>query len=815
MNMKPTYQELIDRISQLEKERGSLISTNKEGGRFDSRYQKMISNIRDVIVIIDKDGVNRYKSPNIYDIFGWRPEELVGKNTFENLHPDCIDDAINFFKTLLKQSNSTGLRQYEYLCKDGSYKWIEINLCNLIHDKDIGGLLGSYHDITNRKKAEKSIIEHEKNIKESKEKLLRSENAYFRLLQNLDSGIVVHAPDTQIIYSNEKASELLGLTINQMMGKSAVDPTWSFIHEDHTLFNLEEYPIAIVLKTKKAIQNMVLGIKKPKINDVVWLLVNAFPEFDKDERLQQVVVTFNDISSRKQVELELIEAKERAEESESVYLKLIGEIPDGVYKSTHEGKFIEVNPAMVELLGYSSKEELLSVDIKEELYFDSSDRESLTLDAIQKELGVFRMRKKDGSEIWVEDHGWYTLDDSSNILYHEGVIRDVTDRIRAEQELLASKKKAEESDRLKSAFLANMSHEIRTPMNGILGFAELLKEPDLTGDQQQEYVEIITKGGARMLNIINDIVDISRIESNLVNLSTSEANINKKIEYIHAFFKIEAKQKQIKLEYKTPLKSSEANVIIDREKIYAILTNLVKNAIKFTHDGTIELGYNKKDNYLEFYVKDTGIGIPKDRQGAIFERFIQADLDDKNAYQGAGLGLSISKAYVEMMNGKIWVESEVGSGSRFYFTIPYIVVANETREDITESVIDSNPDIINVQKVLLVEDDETSMDFLKILMEDVSPNILEAINGVEAIEISNKNPDIELILMDMKMPIMDGYKATKEIRSKNKDVIIIAQTAYGLAGDRKKAIEAGCNDYISKPIIKNDLLSMFQKYFHK
>jgi signal transduction histidine kinase len=372
--------------------------------------------------------------------------------------------------------------------------------------------------------------------------------------------------------------------------------------------------------------------------------------------------------------------------------------------------------------------------------------------------------------------------------------------------------RALESDKLKTAFMANMSHEIRTPMNGILGFAELLKDPNLTGDKQIKYIDIIQKGGARMLNIINDIVDISRIESNLVNLSTSETDINKSIEYIHAFFKLEAQQKQIKLDYKAPLPKGEANIIIDREKIYAILTNLVKNAIKFTSNGSIELGYTKKDDYLIFYVKDTGIGIPNDRQGAIFERFIQADIEDRQAYQGAGLGLAISKAYVEMMNGTIWVESEVGKGSIFYFTIPYILKDNGNQDDkISLTNIDAN-DIIKNLKVLLVEDDKVSMDFLKIIMAE-SHTIYEASNGAEAIKICKDNPDIDLILMDIKMPIMNGFEATQKIRKFNKDIVIIAQTAYGLTGDRVKALEVGCNDYVSKPIVKNVLLSKVREHF--
>ena len=243
-------------------------------------------------------------------------------------------------------------------------------------------------------------------------------------------------------------------------------------------------------------------------------------------------------------------------------------------------------------------------------------------------------------------------------------------------ELLIAKERAEESDKLKSAFLANMSHEIRTPMNGILGFADLLKEPNLTGEMQQKYIEIIEKSGLRMLNIINNIVDISKIEAGMMNPCFKNLNVNEKIEFIYHFFIPETERKGIKLYINKTLPTKDAIIKSDGEKLFSILTNLVKNAIKYTQKGLIEIGYflknDKEPAELEFYVKDTGIGIPEDRQNAIFGSFIQADISDIKAHQGAGLGLSISKAYVEMLNGKIWLESEVDKGSVFYFTLPYI-----------------------------------------------------------------------------------------------------------------------------------------------
>ncbi|MBU2554092.1 MAG: PAS domain-containing protein [Bacteroidetes bacterium] len=399
-----------------------------------------------------------------------------------------------------------------------------------------------------------------------------------------------------------------------------------------------------------------------------------------------------------------------------------------------------------------------------------------------------------------------------------GALFDIDDQKKTEQDLLEAKEKAEESDRLKSAFLANMSHEIRTPMNGILGFADLLKTPGLAGEEQHKYIEIIENSGIRMLNIIKDIIDISKIEAGQMELNVKKSDINAQIRDIYNFFIPEAKSKQLKLSFVNSLPEEKAIIKTDFEKVYAILANLVKNALKYTSTGSIEFGYNLAGEHqpveLEFYVKDTGIGIPKERQEAIFERFIQADISDKMAHQGAGLGLAISKAYVEMLDGKIWVESSAGTGSTFYFTLPYN--AEQVREIADRQDAPSEKNNINRKlKILIVEDDEVSAHLIDINSRMFVREILKARTGFEAVETCRNNPDIDLILMDIRMPEMNGYVAATKIREFNNEVIIIAQTAYGLSGDREKAIIAGCNDYISKPVNKNELLDLIEKYFGK
>jgi PAS domain S-box-containing protein len=511
-------------------------------------------------------------------------------------------------------------------------------------------------------------------------------------------------------------------------------------------------------------------------------------------------------------------ATRKVKKSEEKLSQALIAAPFPIMIHAEDGEVISINETWTELTGYSL-EDIPTISVWTERAFRQESRNE---NRYTDELYLVNNRIKEGEykifTFWGDKIIW---DFSSAPLgrFRDGrrliisMAKDVTERNLHEIELIKAKEKAEKSDALKSAFLANMSHEIRTPMNGILGFADLLKEPELNSEKQQKYIRIIEDSGVRMLNIINDIIDISKIEAGLMEVNIKESNINEQIEYIYTFFKPEVEAKGMLLTFNNSLPLNKAIISTDREKLFAILTNLVKNAIKYSHKGSIDFGYVSKGEFIEFHVKDTGVGIERDRLQAIFKRFVQADIFDKEARQGAGLGLTISKAYVEMLGGKLWVESEIGKGSTFYFTIPYNTDLNESRRVSNEILSFKLGSEIKNLKILVVEDHEESALLLSILLKKMSREILYAKNGCEAIDISLNNPDIDLIFMDIKMPEMDGYETTRRLRHFNKDVIVISQTAFGLAGDEEKVIKAGCDAYLSKPIRKKELMSLIHRFF--
>ncbi len=380
-------------------------------------------------------------------------------------------------------------------------------------------------------------------------------------------------------------------------------------------------------------------------------------------------------------------------------------------------------------------------------------------------------------------------------------------------DLKLAKTKAEESDKLKSVFLSNMSHEIRTPMNGIIGFARLLKKDNLSNIKKTKYVDIIVESGMHLLKIINDIIDISKIEANLIELNNEPCCLNHIMDEIREYALLELKinnKNNISFSIEKGLSNNESFVTCDKTRVRQILINLLTNAIKFTNEGFIKVEYQViNDENLLFTVKDSGIGIPSEDHKTIFERFRQAEGRLIKKYGGSGLGLSISHSLIKMLGGDIWLESSPGKGSNFFFTLPLKKVSKEEVESTSyETVKDQEWKEL---KILIVEDDIVSYKFLRESFEPMGVEIIYVTNGEVAISIF-KEKNVDLILLDIRLPVKNGYQVAKELRAIDKQIPIIAQTAYAMEEDRSKALEAGCNDYITKPLNFEKLIRIIQQY---
>jgi PAS domain S-box-containing protein len=557
-------------------------------------------------------------------------------------------------------------------------------------------------------------------------------------------------------------------------------------------------------------------------------LLNGATDYVLKNRIERLGSAVKRAIRESKLQQEYQNAISRLRQKEEQYRTLIEGMNEGLMLTDTQDTILFVNQQTCDITGYDA-DELIHKNCHQLLFDPNSEKFNHELDHLKKQgtknSFELEMVRKNNEKIWVHVSCSPVYNDDDKEIGLIGVFQDISDRKKTEnerqkltQELVLAKEKAEESDRLKSAFLANISHEIRTPMNGILGFAELLKTPELTQDMHERYIHIIEQSGKRMLNIINDIVDISKIEAGQMNIHLEETNVDQLLKDLLVFFTPEAHSKGLKLTVSDNLPGTKCMIQTDYTKLAQILTNLIKNAIKFTNSGSIEFGYDPKvvgtlhatslhGTSLQFFVKDTGAGIPADQTEMIFERFRQGSVLLTRAYEGAGLGLSISKAFVDMLGGKIWVESEPGKGSTFFFSLPLINTKIASEETIKTQSDKRDP---KRYCLLVAEDDENSMLYMRALLESEQITVLEANTGKIAVDRVKQHPEINLVLMDLKMPEMDGFEATRQIKRLRPELPVIAQTAYSFAEEKEKALLAGCDDYISKPIKKLALIEKIQ-----
>lgn len=514
--------------------------------------------------------------------------------------------------------------------------------------------------------------------------------------------------------------------------------------------------------------------------------------------------------------------KKQADEEIRRLYQSIQQSPVSVVITDTKGKIIYVNRKFIDVTGYTREEaegNTFSLIKSGKTTVETYKNLWQTITAGKEWQGEFLNRKKDGELFWESASISPVKNSKKEITHFISVKEDITSRKDMEQDLIDAKDKAEESDRLKTAFLANMSHEIRTPMNAIIGFTEMLDEGDYQKEERRKFSQLIIENGRRLLNIIDDIIDIAKIEAGQLSIATDRCSANKILfDNYYSFKELRSKLGKEHIEIQAKQFNSNQNFIFssDPRRISQVISNLMNNALKYTYEGSIELGYeihNGQDgNFIDFYVKDTGIGIQAENIEKIFDRFRQLDDSSTREFGGTGLGLAISKNIARLLNGEIIVSSSVGKGSSFHLILPFVEVKQDRFEPAKKEILIKKPDWSN-KKILIAEDEDSNFHLLEIMLRKTKVKIIRAYNGKEAIDFIRGGKDVDLILMDMRMPLMDGYEATTYIKRLNPDIPIVAQTAYALSGDREVSMNSGCDDYVSKPIKMEELFGIVTKFF--
>jgi hypothetical protein len=607
------------------------------------------------------------------------------------------------------------------------------------------------------------------------------------------SGKVIECNETLLRKTGFKRSEVIGKSVFSRYHPDCLDTVKN---------NFQLFKEVGEIKNSEAELINALGGK-------LQVLINSTAVRDDQGNILHSRNVLQDISELKQAQEELKQSEER-------YRAVTDSAVDSIITADDAGIIVGWNQGATMTFGFDEKEitghslSLLILDNYKDLHLSGFDR--IIQGGLPHVIGktVELQGKRKNGEIFPIEMSmarWQT----SNDQFFTGIIRDITVRKLAEEELVRAKEKAVESDLLKSAFLANMSHEIRTPMNAIFGFSELMNDPDMDNEDKEMFLTSINLATHQLLNIITDIVDISKIEAGQETTRPEVFNLNDLLKEILEILELQAKQKNLNLSLTNKFSADLTAIWSDPKKLRQILNNIIGNALKFTEKGAVEIKVEPKEHQLIFSITDTGIGIEPSLQEVIFDRFRQVELGISRKYGGTGLGLSLAKSYIELLGGTIRVVSSPGNGSTFSFEIPYQLVLSQPVLKSVEK-IDSNMGTWKEKTILVAEDEKINLFYIQTVLKSTGINMIIVNNGLEAVEQCKNNHDIALVLMDIKMPEMDGLTATRIIKSFRAGLPIIATTAFALSSDREKCLEAGCDNYLSKPIKKDKLISMMNEY---
>ena len=744
------------------------------------KYRGIRRGIPDIIMQINKDGIFIDCDATTPDDLLHPPEKVIG-GKLDTMFPPYLAKKIMDGISIVLSTRETQILEYNLPIKD-DMRYFEARLVFLNENE----VLCLIKNITVQKNAQ--VENHD------------CKDLLDKIFSNIPVGVFIKAmPDFHYDMCNKAAAAILNITQEEILNK--------------TDFDIFPKNVAKICR-----QNDIDAIVENQIIDCKETIIDHAGQ-EKCLRTIKLPINRGNVKFLLEIAEDITDVNKLSEEliaNEEKYRTLTESVDDRIVLFDFAGNILLANNAFYDTTGYSREDKSIADHFK--YIFPSSENpfqriiEMLMAESVT--VAEYKIPHKSGKELNLLAKFVLIKNSGNKPDSALGVIRDITELKAVTQKLIDAREQAEKSDRLKSAFLANMSHEIRTPMNAIVGFANLLADPTVTDQERLDYINIINQNSTELLNLISDIVDISKLESRQLETHKVKLSIPQIINQLYSGFS-KITNAEIKLIKVIPDGFENASIYTDETRFVQVFSNLLNNSLKFTSTGSIEYGFLPPDNnFIKFFVKDTGTGIPPEFKDIIFEPFRQADDSYTRKFRGAGLGLSISRNLIKLLGGDIWFESETGKGTIFYFTLPQIEAAELPAAVSAPHTADWVSGNFNWdgKTVLIVDDNEICLRYLEAILQNTGFKLLRAESGIKAVMMCKEDPSIDIVLMDIQMPGMNGMEATAAIKKLRRELPVIAQTAHALSNDRQHILDAGCDEYIAKPIKKLDLLKMISQF---